>query len=104
MITKYGFIHMYDLETGSCIFMNRISSETIFTTCADNESTGIVAINRKGQVLFVTVDETTAIPYLLQNPANTEMAIKLASRAGPPGADDLYAKQFDNLFNAGNYA
>ncbi|KAI6784810.1 clathrin heavy chain-like protein [Emericellopsis cladophorae] len=104
MITKYGFIHMYDLETGSCIFMNRISSETIFTTCADNESTGIVAINRKGQVLFVTVDETTAIPYLLQNPANTEMAIKLASRAGLPGADDLYAKQFDNLFNAGNYA
>src|SRR5262249_3699814 len=53
--------------------------------------------------LFVTVDETTAIPYLLQNPANTEIAVKLASRAGLPGADDLYAKQFDQLFNSGNY-
>ncbi|KPM46063.1 putative clathrin heavy chain [Neonectria ditissima] len=103
MVTKYGFIHLYDLETASCIFMNRISSETIFTTCTDNESSGIVGINRKGQVLFVTVDDTNIIPYLLQNPANSEMAIKMASRAGLPGADNLYARQFETLFNSGNY-
>jgi clathrin heavy chain len=24
LVTKYGFIHLYDLETGTCIFMNRI--------------------------------------------------------------------------------
>lgn len=103
LVTKYGFIHLYDLETGACIFMNRISSETIFTTCPDSASTGIIGINRKGQVLFVSVDETTMIPYLLQNPANTEMAIKMASRAGLPGADDLYARQFEQLFNSGNF-
>lgn len=103
MVTKYGFIHLYDLETGSSIFINRISSETIFTSCADDESSGLVGINRKGQVLFVTIDDTTIIPYLLENPANTEIAIKLASRAGLPGADNLYAKQFDQLFNSGNY-
>ncbi|KAI1805980.1 clathrin heavy chain [Daldinia bambusicola] len=103
MVTKYGFIHLYDLETGSTIFMNRISSETIFTTCADSESTGILGINRKGQVLFVSVDESTMIDYLLQNPANTEIAIKMASRAGLPGADQLYQRQFDTLFNGGDY-
>ncbi|KAM0341118.1 hypothetical protein ACHAPQ_000779 [Fusarium lateritium] len=103
MVTKYGFIHLYDLETGSCIFMNRISSETIFTTCTDDGSSGIVGINRKGQVLFVTIDDTNVIPYLLQNPANTDMAIKMASRAGLPGADNLYQRQFEQLFNAGNY-
>jgi clathrin heavy chain len=103
MVTKYGFIHLYDLETGSTIFMNRISSETIFTTCADTESSGIVGINRKGQVLFVTVDDSNIINYLLQNPANTDMAIKMASRAGLPGADNLYAQQFEQLFNSGNF-
>ncbi|KAI3390877.1 hypothetical protein diail_8455 [Diaporthe ilicicola] len=103
LVTKYGFIHLYDLETGSCIFMNRISSETIFTSCGDGESSGIVGINRKGQVLFVSVDDTNIIQYLLQNPANTEMAIKMASRAGLPGADDLYGRQFDQLFNSGDY-
>ncbi|KAI1396601.1 clathrin heavy chain [Hypoxylon fuscum] len=103
MVTKYGFIHLYDLETGSTIFMNRISSETIFTTCADSDSTGLLGINRKGQVLFVSVDETTIVDYLLQNPANTEIAIKMASRAGLPGADQLYVRQFDQLINSGDY-
>jgi clathrin heavy chain len=103
LVTKYGFIHLYDLESGTCIFMNRISSETIFITAPDSESAGILGVNRKGQVLSVAVDETTIIPYLLQNPANSGLAVKLASRAGLPGADNLYANQFDQLLNAGNY-
>ena len=41
LVTKYGFIHLYDLETGTCLFMNRISSETIFITAPDSESAGI---------------------------------------------------------------
>jgi clathrin heavy chain len=104
LVTKYGFIHLYDLETGTCIFMNRISSETIFITAPDSESSGIVGVNRKGQVLSVSVDESQIIPYLLQNPANSALAVNLASRAGLPGADNLYAGQFDQLLNAGNYA
>ena len=47
LVTKYGFIHLYDLETGACIFMNRISSETIFVTAPDSESSGIIGVNRK---------------------------------------------------------
>ncbi|KAB8301991.1 hypothetical protein EYC80_005444 [Monilinia laxa] len=104
LVTKYGFIHLYDLETGTCIFMNRISSETIFITASDSESAGLVGVNRRGQVLSVSVDETTVIPYLLQNPANSGLAVKLASRAGLPGADNLYANQFEQLLAAGNYS
>src|ERR1700753_1971450 len=104
LVTKYGFIHLYDLETATCIFMNRISSETIFITTPDSESSGIVGINRKGQVLSVSGDENTIIPYLLQNPANSGLAVKLASRAGLPGADNLYQQQFEQLFAQGQYA
>lgn len=101
--TKYGFIHLYDLETGRCLFMNRISSETIFTTAPDQDSTGIVLINRKGQVLTVSVDENTIIPYLLQNSENAELAYKLASKGGLPGADNLYQQRFEQLFNSGQH-
>ena len=104
LVTKYGFIHLYDLETATCLFMNRISSETIFTTCSDSDSAGIVGINRKGQVLSVSVDENNIIPYLLQNPANSSLAVNLASRAGLAGADNLYEQQFENLCNQGNWA
>lgn len=103
LVTKYGFIHLYDLETAACIFMNRISSETIFTTAADSDSAGIVGVNRKGQVLAVSVDDSKIIPYLLQNPANGQLALKLASRAGLAGADNLYQQQFDHLCTQGNY-
>ncbi|KAG9243910.1 hypothetical protein BJ878DRAFT_508483 [Calycina marina] len=104
VMTKYGFIHLYDLETGAHMFMNRISSETIFVTTIDSQSAGIVGVNRKGQVLSVSIDETTIIPYLLKNPANSGLAVKLASRAGLPGADNLYANQFEQLLNSGQCA
>ncbi|KAF2810277.1 clathrin heavy chain [Mytilinidion resinicola] len=103
LVTKYGFIHLYDLETGTCIFMNRISSETIFITSSDSEGAGIIGVNRKGQVLSVKVNEDTVVPYLLQNPANGELAYKLASRAGLPGADNLYEQRFQGLINSGQY-
>ncbi|KAI9873884.1 MAG: hypothetical protein M1823_007812, partial [Watsoniomyces obsoletus] len=84
--------------------MNRISSETIFVTARDADSAGIIGVNRKGQVLSVAVDDNTIIPYLLQNPANSGLAVKLASRAGLAGADDLYRQQFESLFQQANYA
>lgn len=103
LVTKYGFIHLYDLESGACIYMNRISGETIFVT-AEHESThGIIGVNKKGQVLSVNVDEQTIIPYILTTLNNTELAFKLASRANLPGADDLYIKQYQALFQSGQY-
>ena len=104
LVTKYGFIHLYDLVTGTCIFMNRISSETIFTTAPDSDSAGLVGVNRKGQVLSVSVDENTIIPYLMQNSAMSGIAVRLASKAGLPGADNLYQQRFDAFLVQGNYS
>ncbi len=50
LITKYGYVHLYDMETGVCIYMNRISAETIFVTAPHEPSAGIIGVNRKGQV------------------------------------------------------
>ncbi len=50
LITKYGYIHLYDVETGTCIYMNRISADTIFVTAPYELTSGIIGVNRKGQV------------------------------------------------------
>lgn len=104
MVTKYGFIHLYDLETGSAIFMNRISSDTVFTCASDVESTGIVGVNRKGQVLAVSLDEHAVIPFLLNNPELSQVALRLASRGSLPGAEPIYQQQFENQLRNGQYA
>ncbi|KAF5383731.1 hypothetical protein D9615_003688 [Tricholomella constricta] len=103
LVTKYGFIHLYDLETGACVYMNRISGETIFVTAEHEATNGIIGVNKKGQVLSVNVDEQTIIPYILTTLNNTELAFKLASRANLPGADDLYVQQYQQLFQSGQY-
>ncbi|QRW17148.1 Clathrin [Rhizoctonia solani] len=104
LVTKLGFIHLYDLETGACVYMNRISGDTIFVTAEHEATHGIIGVNRRGQVLSVSVDDNTIIPYILGTLNNTELAFKLASRANLPGADDLYVRQYQQLFQGGQYA
>lgn len=103
LVTKFGFIHLYDLETGTCIYMNRISGDTIFVTTEHEATSGIIGVNRKGQVLSVSVEENNIIPYIRSTLNNTDLAIKLASRAGLPGADEIYVSRFNELFNSGQF-
>jgi clathrin heavy chain len=75
--------------------VNRISSETIFVTAEHKATNGIIGVNKKGQVLSVKVDEQTIILTTLNN---TGLTFNLASRVNLPGADDLYVKQYQQLF------
>lgn len=104
VVTKFGFIHLHDLETGTALFLNRISEETVFTTTRDDQGTGVVVINKRGQVLHTTIREDTLIPYIMENPACAEIAYKLASKGGLPGADQLYSQRFESLMQQQNYA
>ena len=50
LVTKYGYIHLFDIESGALIYMNRISADTMFVTAPHEPTSGIIAVNRKGQV------------------------------------------------------
>lgn len=104
VVTKYGFIHVYDLETAKCIYMNRVSGESIFVTTAHKSVNGLMAINRKGQVLSVSINPETIIPYILSNLNDPGLAVRMASHANLPGADNLYMQQFQQLMAQGNYS
>jgi len=104
LITKYGYIHLYDIETGTCIYMNRISGDTIFVTAPHEATSGIIGVNRKGQVLSVGVEEPNIIPYITTTLQNPDLALRMASRNNLPGAEDLFVRKFNTLFQNGNYA
>lgn len=103
LITKYGYIHLYDIETGTCIYMNRISGDTIFVTAPHEATSGIIGVNRKGQVLSVSVEEDNIVQYITTNLQNPDLALKIASRGNLPGAEDLFVRKFNNLFQSGSY-
>jgi clathrin heavy chain len=44
--------------------MNRISGETIFTTAEYELLSGMIGVNRKGQVLSVAVDDESIVGYV----------------------------------------
>ena len=104
LITKYGYVHLYDLESGVCIYMNRISAETIFVTAPHEPSNGIIGVNRKGQVLSVSVDEENIINYINGNLQNPDMALRFAVRNNLSGADELFIRKFNNSFGNGQYS
>lgn len=103
MITKFGYIHIFDLGSGKLIYMNRISGDTIFVTTPQRSTGGILGVNRKGQVLSVTIDEHNVVRYIAATLKDFKLAIEYAGRNDLPGADELLKPQFDNLFASGRY-
>ena len=100
---QFGYLHLYDLETATLIYMNRISAEAIFVTTNHEASGGVVGVNRKGQVLCVTIDEANIVPYICKQLNNYQLAIRLAVRNNLPGAEQLFTQQFNNLMNASDF-
>lgn len=64
MITKLGLLFVYDLETATAVYRNRISPDPIFLTAEASNIGGFYAVNRRGQVLLATVNEATVVPFV----------------------------------------
>lgn len=116
MITKLGLLFVYDLETATAVYRNRISPDPIFLTAEASSVGGFYAVNRRGQVLLATINEQTIVNFvsgqvcfghfrylyvlwkmnvlinfiwLLSQLNNLELAVNLAKRGNLPGAEKL---------------
>jgi hypothetical protein len=63
-VTKLGLLFVYDLESATAVYRNRISPDPIFLTVDSPATGGFYAINRRGQVLLATVNEATIVPFV----------------------------------------
>ncbi|CAA7057232.1 unnamed protein product [Microthlaspi erraticum] len=103
VITKLGLLFVYDLETATAVYRNRISPDPIFLTSDASAVGGFYAINRKGQVLLGTVNDATIIPFVSGQLNNLELAVSLAKRGNLPGAENLVVQRFQELFAQTKY-
>ncbi|KAK4366722.1 hypothetical protein RND71_014602 [Anisodus tanguticus] len=103
VITKLGLLFVYDLETATAVYRNRISPDPIFLTAEASSIGGFYAINRRGQVLLATVNEATLVPFVSGQLNNLELAVNLAKRGNLPGAENLVVQRFQELFAQTKY-
>ncbi|CAG8539327.1 5688_t:CDS:2 [Acaulospora colombiana] len=95
LLTKNGYVQLFDLETGICIYVERISLSSVFASVPDDLG-GIVGVNRTGQILSVEIDEAYIITHIRNNLNNRDLAIRLARKNNLPGVEDLFPDDTDN--------
>ena len=110
---KYGLIYarpresrllfVNDIETGAAVYRNKISNDPVFIACISEKTGGIYCVNRKGQVILATINESAVVPFVSQQLNNMELALSIAGRASLPGAEALITPRFDALFNSGDF-
>ncbi|GLI67875.1 hypothetical protein VaNZ11_012164 [Volvox africanus] len=103
VVSKLGFVFVYDLESATAVYRNRISTDPVFLACASSVTGGIFCVNRRGQVLLVTVNEGTMVPFISQQLGNLDLAMTMAKRGNLPGAEALVGQQFERYFTTGQY-
>lgn len=100
MITRMGYLFLFDIVTGKTIYRtpNRIAKDTVFTTTTQDATSGVLGITaRSGKVLQININEQAIVPYIVQVLRDNQLAIDIARRLNLPGARDLYIQEFNKL-------
>lgn len=79
MISKMGYIYLFDIHSGKIIFMTRITTDTTFAATEFTATGGIMGITRKGSVVHVAVNEANLVPYIVSTLHDQQLAIEVTS-------------------------
>ena len=91
MVTKSGYVYLFDIHSGTALFRQRFSQDPVFATCAHTSTSGVLCMTAgKGKVLSVSLNEQNLVPFVMKVLNNRSLALKLSSRLNLPGADDMY--------------
>jgi len=94
VITKMNYLYIYEISKAVLIYRQKLSEQLIFVATKQLNETGLVCVNKAGQVLQVGIDEQNFIPFIMNFakhiPDNTGFAFTLAQRFSLNGADELF--------------
>ena len=107
MITKAGYLYLYEASKGSLVYRQRITDQLIIASTRNNNTDGMICINKTGQVIAINIDADNLVKYVMgaqHVPDNKTVAFKLASRFGLGGADETFVQQFNMCLAQGDFA
>jgi clathrin heavy chain len=77
MISKMGYIYLFDIFSGKIIFMTRITTDTTFAATEFTSTGGVMGITRKGSVIHIAVNEANLVPYIVSTLHDQQLAIEV---------------------------
>lgn len=108
IVTKFGFLYIYELSSVEQIFKVRLSSNAIFAVAKNFTNDGILALSKNGSLYGGMIDEQGLIPHLMNSckhiPNIQQLVFNLAGRYSLPGVDNIFLGQFNNFIVSGDYA
>lgn len=75
--TKYGLLHLFDLETCSALCRLNVCTDIIFATAFNSEIEGMIVISRNGQVLSVDLKKDQLAKYVWEVSKRPHVAERL---------------------------
>ncbi|KAL3667717.1 hypothetical protein V7S43_007270 [Phytophthora oleae] len=100
MMTKMGYLLVYDVHSGKLLYRARIVQDVPFVTRLNSQSKGMLGVTSRGQLLHLAIDKTKMLAYVLTALRDSQLALSLASRMELKGAEELYSSEFDRLISA----
>jgi len=98
LMTKMGYLYMFDIHTGKTLYRAKITADTVFVTCAQESTGAMFGITvRSGKVFRVQMNGQALVPYIVSTLRDNDLAIKIAGRLNLPGAENLYTAEFERL-------
>jgi clathrin heavy chain len=101
LMTKMGYLYMFDIISGKTMYRAKITQDVVFCTSSQDSTGAMYGITvRKGQVFRIQLNGPALVPYIVSTLRDNDLAIKVAGRLNLPGAENLYAAEFERLISA----
>ena len=55
IMTKFGFLYMYELSTASLLGKSRVTDQLCFVAAKNQQTDGMIVINKAGQIFSINV-------------------------------------------------
>lgn len=97
VITKLGYLFMYETSKAALIYRQRITDQLIFVAVRNMSTDGMICVNKVGQVFAINVEDQNLVKFVMAAqhiPDAKNLAITMASRYGLAGADEIFISQF----------
>ena len=101
MITKMGYLFLFESYKGSLIYRQRITDQLVFVAVRNMTTDGMICISKVGQVLAINVEDANLVKFVMNAqhiPDNKNIAFRMAQRYGLSGADEIFLAQFNTCF------